>query len=336
MQVFRLYRVGFLFLLLVLLVVASAVSLLSGDFDVSWKQLPVILQQPGSMEYSVLMHLRLPRLLLAFAVGASLSLSGVILQGIYRNPLVEPFTLGISGGASLGVALVIVSGTVLTLGGMLLPIAGFAGAFVTIFMVYVLGMRRGAANINRMLLTGVMISFVCSSLLMFLLSVSTTENLHNIIFWTMGSLEEPDERLIRLMLIGSVAVFLIAHLFAHALNALRLGEDEAVHLGINVSLTVRILFVLTSLLTGLCVSIAGIIGFVGLVIPHLMRRAVGSDYRILLSACFLGGGLFLIVCDVLARTLIAPNELPVGVLTGITGGVAFIILLSRKGKVWKK
>jgi iron complex transport system permease protein len=169
-----------------------------------------------------------------------------------------------------------------------------------------------------------------------LLSVSTTENLHNIIFWTMGSLEEPDMKLIVLMLVGSFVVFMVTHLFAHALNALRLGEDEAIHLGINVKLTVRVLFILTSLLTGLCVSIAGIIGFVGLVIPHLMRRTVGSDYRILLSASFLCGGLFLIVCDVLARTLIAPNELPVGVLTGITGGVVFIVLLSRKGKTWKK
>jgi iron complex transport system permease protein len=336
MKIFKLYRVGFLILLLVLLVVASTWSLLSGDINISWKQLPYVLQHADSMEYSVLMNLRVPRLLLAFAVGASLSLSGVILQGIYRNPLVEPFTLGISGGASLGVALIIVSGTALSLGSFLLPVAGFAGAFITIFLVYVLGMGKSAANINRMLLTGVMISFVCSSLLMFLLSISTTEDMHNIIFWTMGSLEQPDGRLIRLMLFCSIGVFLLTHLFAHALNALRLGEDEAIHLGINVKLTIRVLFVLASLLTGLCVSIAGIIGFVGLVIPHLMRRAVGSDYRILLSASFLGGGLFLIVCDVLARTLIAPNELPVGVLTGITGGVLFIILLSRKGAAWKK
>jgi iron complex transport system permease protein len=336
MKIFRFYRILFLFLLILLLAMASVWSLLSGDIDVSWKQLPFILQHRESMEYSVLMNLRVPRLLLAFAVGASLSLSGVILQGVYRNPLVEPFTLGISGGASLGVALAIVSGFALSVGGALLPLAGFAGAFVTIFLVYFLGIRRGGANINRMLLTGVMISFVCSSFLMFLLSVSTTENLHSIIFWTMGSLEEPNERLIVLMLAGCLSVFCLSHLFAHALNALRLGEGEAAHLGINVPLTVKLLFVMTSLLTGLCVSIAGIIGFVGLVIPHLMRRVVGSDYRILLSACFLGGGLFLIVCDVLARTLIAPNELPVGVLTGITGGVAFIFLLSRKDVGWKK
>jgi iron complex transport system permease protein len=336
MRIFRFRQIAFLLLLLLLLILASVWSLLSGEIQIGWKQLPSILSQTDSMEYSVITNLRIPRLLLAFSVGASLSLSGAILQGVYRNPLVEPYTLGISGGASLGVALTIVSGAVTSLGGVLLPASGFIGAFITIFLVYVLGIRRGSSSINRMLLTGVMISFVCSSLLMFLLSVSTTENLHNIIFWTMGSLEEPDERLIGLMLAGSLTVFLLAHVFAHALNALRLGEEEANHLGIRVSATIRVLFILTSLLTGLCVSIAGIIGFVGLVIPHLMRRAVGTDYRILLSACFLGGGFFLIVCDVLARTLIAPNELPVGVLTGIIGGVVFIVLLSKKETAWKR
>lgn len=331
----RLYRLSFLIFLLILLAAASVWSLFSGDINISWRQLPAILTDTESIEYSVLMNLRIPRLLLAFAVGASLSLSGVILQGVYRNPLVEPYTLGISGGASLGVALVIISGTALSMGSFMLPTAGFAGAFITIFLVYVLGVKRGYSNINRMLLTGVMISFVCSSLLMFILSISTSEDLHNIIFWTMGSLEEPNEKLIYLMLGASLLVFLVSHFFAHALNALNLGEDEAAHLGINVSLTIKILFVLTSLLTGLCVSIAGIIGFVGLVIPHIMRRIVGSDYRVLLSACYLGGSVFLIVCDVFARTIISPHELPVGVLTGIVGGVVFIVLLSKKETLWK-
>lgn len=335
MKVFRFYRVAYLLLLLVLLVIVSVWSLLSGDVDISWKQLPSILQDPTSMGYAVLMNLRIPRLVLGFAVGASLSLSGAILQGIYKNPLVEPFTLGISGGASLGVAFTIVTGLSLVAGGLMLPLAGFSGAFITIFLVYILGMRKTGTNMNRMLLTGVMISFVSSSFLMFLLSVSTAEDMHNIIFWTMGSLDEPNGTLIALMLGGCVLVYFLSHFFANSLNALRLGKDEAMHLGVNVSRTVKVMFVMTSLLTGLCVSIAGIIGFVGLVIPHMMRRVVGSDYRILLTACFLGGGLFLIVCDLLARTLIAPNELPVGVLTGIIGGVVFIVLLSKKESGWR-
>lgn len=335
MRKFKPRNLLIILLLLILLVVVAVWSLLSGDIDISWRDLPRVLSEPDSMDYSVLMQLRLPRLLLSFAVGASLSLSGVILQGIYRNPLVEPYTLGISGGASLAVAFVIVSG-VSFLGVFTLPFAGFAGALLTFVFVFFIGLGRRNSNVNRMLLTGVMISFVCSSLLMFLLSVSTAEDMHNIIFWTMGSLEEPNDVLIYLMLGGAFLVYVVAHLFVHSLNALRLGEDEASHLGINVLSTVRILFVLTSILTGLCVSIAGIIGFVGLVIPHLMRKLVGSDYRILLTSGFLGGGLFLMICDVLARTLISPNELPVGVLTGITGGILFIVLLSRKEVKWEK
>lgn len=329
-------RIVFLLALVLLLVLAAVWSLFSGDIDVSWKQLPFVLQHPDSMEYAVLVNLRIPRLFLSFAVGASLSISGAILQGIYKNPLVEPFTLGISGGASLGVALTIVSGLSAAIGGLILPLAGFLGAFITIFFVYVLGIRRSSSNVNRMLLTGVMISFVCSSLLMFLLSISSSENMHSIIFWTMGSLDEPNGTLIVTMLTGCFVVYLLSHFFANSLNAMQLGEDDARHLGVNVSLTIKILFVMTSLLTGLCVSIAGIIGFVGLVIPHIMRKAIGSDFRVLLTASFLGGGLFLIVCDVLARTLIAPNELPVGVLTGIIGGIAFIVLLSKKEAAWRK
>jgi iron complex transport system permease protein len=336
MQHFSWAKFGVLLSLVVLLLLVSVWSLLTGEFDITCSQLIGFVHCPKGMEYDVLVHLRLPRLLLAIAVGGSLSLSGVILQGLYRNPLVEPYTLGISGGASLGVAGMIVTGAVFSFGSILLPIAGFVGALITIFLVYFLGMGRGTASVNRMLLTGVMISFVCSSLLLFLLSISTTESLHSIIFWTMGSLEEPDETLIAVMLIGSLLVLVVTHFFAAHLNALRLGRDEAHHLGVSVDRTVRVLFVMTSLLTGLCVSIAGIIGFVGLVVPHVLRRILGSDFRLLLSASFIGGALFLLVCDVLARTLIAPNELPVGVLTGICGGILFIVLLSKKGKEWQK
>lgn len=325
-------KIAFLIGLIVLLVAAALWSLSAGEVPVRLQDLPDILRNPDSMDYAVLFHLRLPRLLLALAVGGSLSLSGLILQGVYRNPLVEPYTMGIAGGASLGVALSIVTGAAAALGNFILPLAGFAGAFLTIFLVFVSASGRAGSHVNRMLLTGVMISFVCSSFLLFLLSISTTENLHSIVFWTMGSLEEPNESLINGVGLISLIVLLLSHLFAPALNALRLGREEAAHLGISVAATVRILFLLASVLTGLCVSVAGIIGFVGLVVPHLLRRVFGSDFRWLLSASFLGGGLFLMVCDVLARTLIAPNELPVGVLTGICGGVLFILLLRKKGK----
>jgi len=316
-------------LLLALVIAATLWSLLAGEMKIPLSQLPSVLKNKTGMEYAILSNIRIPRLLLAFSIGGALSITGAILQGIYRNPLVEPYTLGISGGAALGVALVIVLGVNLKLGEFMLPVAGFIGAFVTIFLVYFLGMKRGEININRMLLIGVMISFVASSGMMFLMSITTADNLHSIIFWTMGSLEEPNSSLIKTMMIASVAGLFVAFLFAQPLNALRLGEAKATHLGINASATIRVLFVVASLLAGLCVAVGGIIGFVGLIIPHLMRSIIGSDYRILLISSFLGGSLFLIVSDVLARTIIAPNELPIGVITGIVGGLVFILVLSR-------
>lgn len=285
---------------------------------------------PESIQYMLVRQIRLPRIILGLAVGGSLSLAGVILQGIYRNPLVEPFTLGISGGASLGVAVTIVFGLQVSLGSVMLPISGFLGAFLIIFLVYTISSRGGSINIQRMLLTGVMVSFVASSAMMFLMSVSTAENLHGIIFWIMGSLDEPDNFLIGLTLVSSLVVLVLSYLFVQALNALRLGEEKALHLGINTNVAVRVLFILASLLAGICVSVAGVIGFVGLIIPHILRLIFGSDYRILLISSFLLGASFIILSDVLARTIIAPNELPIGVITGIIGGVVFIVMMSRK------
>lgn len=323
---------GVILLLVILVSAASVWSLLSGDMNITPDKLFSNLGNPDSMESAILTKIRIPRLILAFSIGGALSLIGAILQGIFRNPLVEPYTLGISGGASLGVALVIVSGIGLSGTLFALPVAGFAGALLTILLVYFLGIRKGAGNVNRMLLIGVMISFISSSLLMFLMSVSTTEGLHSILFWTMGSLDESNRSLIILVLTVSLAGLVFSNLFSHQLNALRLGEDRARHLGVNSSLMIKLMFVVTSLLAGICVSVAGVIGFVGLVIPHLIRMLVGSDYRILLTGSFLGGSFFLIVCDVIARTIIAPNELPVGVITGIIGGVVFIVILARERK----
>ncbi len=318
-------------LLLVAVFFAFLLSLSVGEVSIPFRDILSALSDKGSMEYGVLSYIRIPRTLLGFAVGGGLSLSGAILQGIYRNPLVEPYTLGISGGASLGVTFAIVTGMHL-INTLFLPFAGFIGALATLFLVYALSIRRGAPDINRMLLIGVMISFISSSLMMFLMSVTSSENIHGIVFWTMGSLNESNNFMISLMVILSVIGLLASYFFVIPLNALRLGEEKARHLGIDSGTTIRILFVVTSLLTGACISVAGIIGFVGLVIPHIVQLWVGSDYRIKLIASFLSGSVFLILCDVAARTIIAPNELPIGVITGIVGGIVFIVLLSRSEK----
>lgn len=322
----------FTLLLTVLLVAATLLSLTTGEAKIDLSNLISVLRQKDSIEYYILTQIRIPRILLAFATGGALSLSGALLQGIFRNPLVEPYTLGISGGAALGVAFTIVLGLHLTLGIYILPLSGFIGALLTIFIVGVLGFLRGNSDINKMLLIGVMISFIASSIMMLLMSITTADNLHGIVFWIMGSLDEPNKNLIYTCLAAAIAGLLISYLFARPLNALLLGEEKANYLGINSKATIRILFITSSLLTGICVSVAGVIGFVGLVIPHLIRLLVGSDYRFLIVGSFLGGSIFLILSDVIARTIIAPNELPIGVITGILGGVLFIIILNRMRK----
>ncbi|MEN8118592.1 MAG: iron ABC transporter permease [Bacteroidota bacterium] len=324
----------FLAALILLLVVSIVISLSSGEVKISFAQLPEIFSDKTSLEYIVLTKIRLPRLLLAIAVGGALSLSGAILQGIYRNPLVEPYTLGISGGAALGIAIAIVFG-LNTISFLTLPVFGFGGAIVTLFMVYFLSIKRSGLSINSMLLIGVMVSFVASSALMFLLSITTADNLQSIVFWVMGSLDEPNMTLINVALYSSLSGLILTYFFAQPLNALRLGEVKAKHLGINTNVVVKILFFVASLLTGVAVSVAGVIGFVGLVIPHLVRLIIGNDYRILLAGSFLGGAIFLILSDVLARTIISPSELPIGVITGFAGGLVFIIVLSRSRSHFK-
>lgn len=306
---------------------AALLSLTTGEVDIPLSNLGKVLTNDGSMAHSILTHIRIPRTILALSIGGSLSLSGVILQGIYRNPLVEPYTLGISGGASLGVTLAIVTGAYF-LGRFTLPFFGFAGAFATIFLVYILSLRRGQVSVNRMLLIGVMISFISSAMVMFLMSITSIEHIPGIVFWTMGALNESDPLIVGGMLTVAIALLFISFFFAIPLNALRTGESKARHLGINTSLIIRLLFVLTSLLTGCCIAVAGVIGFVGLTIPHITRYFIGTDFRFLLPASFINGGIFLICCDVVSRTLIAPNELPIGVITGIVGGVTFIFIIA--------
>ena len=320
---------SFIIILLIMAIVSILISLISGDLKISIKDIPGILNTKSGLPYTILYKIRLPRIVLGFAIGGSLSLAGVILQGIYRNPLVEPYTLGISGGAAVGVAIAIVFAMHLQFGTFLLPLFGFVGALITIFLVYLFSVRKGEINIKNMLLIGVMISFIASSVMMFILATTTSDTAYNIIFWTMGSLEEPNTSLIKLTTIIAICGLILSYFFARPLNALRLGQTKAKHLGINTEMTIRMLFVISSVLTGVSVSVAGVIGFVGLVIPHLIRSIIGSDFRILLIGSFLGGGIFLVLSDVLAHTLISPNELPVGVITGIIGGSAFIFVLTR-------
>lgn len=320
-----------LFILIGILLTVSLLSLTIGSAKISLKQILALIQTRAvTIEHNILFDIRLPRIILGLTIGGALSISGVILQGISRNPLVEPYTLGISGGAAVGICVNILLKIYQRFTFISLPFFGFLGAVSVIALVYSLSMRGGILKTHSLLLTGVMISFICSSLVMLIMSISNGEDLHSIIFWIMGSLEEPSWPLIKLTLTGSILGLIISYIFCLDLNALSLGEEEAVHLGVNIERTKQILFVVASLLTGLCVSVAGIIGFVGLVVPHFVRMFIGRDHRILMIGSFLLGGSFLIFCDTLARTIISPMELPVGVATGIFGGAVFIYTLNKR------
>jgi iron complex transport system permease protein len=323
--------------LFIILLLVSLVSLFAGSKMTGFAELyKAIINNGSGSDYSILFDIRLPRILIGFAVGGALSLSGAIVQGIFRNPLVEPYTLGISGGATLGVCVNLLLGFSGTLGFVSMPLFGFAGAFSVIVILYTLSIKKGVIKMNGLLLTGVMISYISSSILMLIMSLSRAEELHGIIFWIMGSLEETSWSLIHFSMVISVAGLIASYFFCIKLNGLSIGEEGAAHLGINVEKTKRIYFIITSLLTGFAVSVSGVIAFVGLIVPHFLRIFIGGDYRILLIASFLSGASFLIFCDTLARTILSPVELPVGVITGIIGGCFLIYTLAKRGIAWEK
>ena len=321
--------IGFIAIMLLLLLGSIVAGICIGEISFSIEDIFKLWDsEQEDVRLNILLQLRIPRVWLGLIVGGALSLSGVLLQGIFRNPLVEPYTLGISGGASVGVTLAIVLSFHTVYGGAVLPISGFLGALFTIIVVYLLGIKRGQVRTDSLLLTGVMISFISSSLMMLIMSITDSDNLHGIVFWIMGSLNETSPLLISIITVLTFAVLFVAFFYTPALNAMRLGAERATQLGIHTDQTIKVLFLLSSLLTGICVSIVGTIGFVGLIIPQLIRFIIGTDYRVLLPGAFLGGGIFLILSDIFARTIIAPNELPIGVITGIIGGVIFIYVMS--------
>lgn len=325
-------RWGSLPILLGIFLFVSLVSLGIGSVSVPLSRIIALLMgEGGDIEASILLNIRLPRIILGFAVGGALSLSGVILQGLFRNPLVEPYTLGISGGAALGVSLN-VAFKVYRIGIWTMPLWGFLGAMSVLLLLYLIYLRKKWIPLQGLLLNGVMISFITSALIMLILSLAQDEDRHGILFWIMGSLDEPNGFLILLNAALAVVILLSALFFVHDLNAFSLGEEEARHLGIEVERSKRLLFLFASLLTGFSVSVAGVIGFVGLLVPHFLRLWIGGDHRLLVPAAFLGGGTFLIFCDTLARSLIPPKELPVGVITGLLGGGLFIYTLGRGKK----
>jgi iron complex transport system permease protein len=280
----------------------------------------------GGMPAGVVTGLRLPRALAGFACGGLLAISGALLQVLLRNPLADPHILGISGGASVGAVLAILSGA----SAAVISGSSFAGALSAMLVVFGLAHGDGSWTQTRLLLTGVIVAAGCGALVALILSIAPDHELHGMLFWIMGDLSQAAYPGLAL---GALAAVLLAALpFARELNLLSRGSDTALSLGVRVGALRRGIYIIASLATAVAVAQAGSIGFVGLIVPHLVRLAAGNDQRLLLPASALAGGSLLVVADTLARTLIAPQQLPVGVLTALIGVPVFLFLLARDSR----
>lgn len=289
--------------------------------------------EPGGMDSEILLRARLPRVLFAALVGGALAVSGVTFQAILRNPLASPFTLGISGGGSLGAVLAILLGwEVSILGFNLLPLASLAGTLAVILIVYGLSRTRRHFSPLTLLLSGVVLNYVCAALILLIHYFSNFTKSFLMMRWMMGGLDIYDYSAL-LSLLPFFVVGLPVLLFnARLLNVLSAGADWAVSRGVDVNRLITKQYFGASLLTGSVIAFSGPIGFVGLIVPHVLRLLLGADHRLLLPVSFLAGGTFLIVCDTISRTILAPTEIPVGIFTSILGGPFFLWLLITRRK----
>jgi len=288
----------------------------------------VIGQRPGNLKADIFWKIRVPRVLTAFTAGAALAISGMAFQAMFRNPLATPFTLGVSSGAAFGAALYVRLGLVFTaLGTSGQTISSFLGAAIAILLVYGMTRLKKGFSTEIMLIAGVAINFFFSSLILFIQYLSDFANSFRIIRWLMGGVEIIGYRpVLSLAPFVAIGVFIIL-LQTHELNLLLIGEDMAASRGVSLKRVKALLFFATSLMVGGVVSVCGPIGFVGMMAPHICRLLVGANHRRLTPVTLVFGGAFLVFCDTLARTLIAPAEIPVGVVTALLGGPFFLWLL---------
>lgn len=325
-----------------LFVVSVAVFILCLQFgatSVEWRTIAAALShvlrgdetEMGTPEM-IMAQIRFPRVLLGFLVGGSLAAVGVALQALLRNPLADPYVLGVSSGSSLGVSVAMLSG----LGSIgawfpALPVFGFAGGFLALLLIYRLAQSHGRLPVHSLLLAGVILNAILTAFIMFITSIMEPSRSAGLMAWLMGSLIAPSFPALMVFLAYVVLVLAVLLHKAHTLNVLTLGEETARSLGVETEVVKKQLFVLTALLTGAIVSVSGMIGFVGIVVPHAVRLVIGSDHRLLLPASILVGGMFLAMADAVARTLLAPAEIPVGIVTALLGGPFFLYLL-----LWRK
>ncbi|NTV97868.1 MAG: iron ABC transporter permease [Chlorobiaceae bacterium] len=280
-----------------------------------------------------ILYLRVGRLFMGLITGSALAASGVVFQAILRNPLAEPYVLGVSGGAGLGATLSILSGTGIFLSSGV-PLVAFISAVVTLLAVYLIASQgsRGQPSVYSLILSGVIVSSICSSVIMFLVSTASIEGLHNVIWWMLGSLQPSDKGQQALSGVLVIAAISGIWLISPRLNALSLGREMAHYQGLNADLLIVSGLLMATLLAATAVSLSGMIGFVGLIVPHVMRALFGPDHRKLVPLASIAGGTFLVLCDAVARTVLAPLEIPVGVITALAGGPFFLVILQNRMK----
>lgn len=317
---------------LVLAAVMGA-CLLIGSQDISLSKALQGAEVDGApnSDYIILVNVRLPRVLLAAIVGAALACSGVVFQAILRNPLADPYILGVSSGAGLGSIVAVLAGWTWTFGGVsALMVASFAGAMGTVWLVWSIGRVTGRVHVTGLLLAGVVVNALFSAIIMFLASLSTARKFQTTLLWLMGSFAELD-RMGPLLAAGVVVLLgIVCILFlSNSLNILSFGRQDARSLGVPIERTCFLAFGCAALITSVAVAFSGLIGFVGLIVPHAVRLVAGPDHRQLVPLSALVGAAFLVVADAAARVVVAPAMLPVGVVTAMVGGPFFLFLLVR-------
>jgi iron complex transport system permease protein len=316
-------------ILSIILVATLLIGIISGSSQFGLKEVwHLITGQTSetSVLGTIIWQIRLPRALMAALVGGTLSLGGLIFQALLRNPLAEPYILGISGGAAIGAIVGILMGLARFPG---VTLTAFIGSMGTLAVILFMSSGRAVMKKDALLLSGVMVNAFCSAVIMFLVSITQDARLHNIIFWLMGDLGQLGFKQVLILTLTLSPFFIIVFALAHQMNLLLMGKDIARTMGVNVEKVSLLLLIISSFIVSTTVSYCGLIGFVGLVMPHLLRLLLGPDHRILIPACLLGGGAYLVTCDILARVLPQQGEMPAGVITALIGAPLFILLLRR-------
>ena len=319
-----------------LLACLPLVSLGIGPVSVEPSRVAAILLSPDSLddatdaEAVIVRTIRPPRVLLAILIGALLSLSGAVMQGLFQNPMADPYVVGVSAGAALGATIALSLSLEAWLWGVSpVSLFAFVGALAVTLLVYGISVRGGKVPVSVLLLTGVAIGSLAAALTSFLMMMSN-QNLHRILYWLLGGLASRRWELVEMVWPYALVGILVLQIFARDLNLLLQGEENAQHMGVNVERVKLLLLVTAALLTAAAVAVSGIVGFVGLLVPHIMRLLVGPDHRRLFPASALGGAILLVGADILARTVVAPAEIPLGVITSMLGCPFFLYLLHRR------